>query len=86
MLHPKIEALCDMGFDESAVLGEEYNDAIIGVSTDGRVVYSYEKMVESLTSTDDISEEDAIEWIDFNPVRALPYYGETSPIIMHEIK
>ena len=85
-MHPKIEALCDMGFDESAILGEEYNDAIIGVSTDGRVIYSYEKMVESLTSTDDISEEDAIEWIDFNPVRAPPYYGETSPIIMHEIK
>ena len=31
------------------------------------------------------SEEDAVEWIDYNTVRAIPYMGEGAPIIMHRL-
>ena len=58
-----------------------YDNSIIGVSTDGRVVYSYEKMVGELVKDEGISEMEAMEWIDYNTVRALPYGGQNTPII-----
>ena len=29
--------------------------------------------------------DEAIEWIDYNVIRALPYMGEEAPIIMHAL-
>ena len=31
---------------------------------------------------DNITEEEAIDFIDYNTIRSLPYYGENAPIIM----
>lgn len=62
-----------------------YDGSIIGVTTDDRVVYSYDKMVEELMQDEEWSYEDAVEWIDYNTIRALPYAGENGPIIMYSI-
>lgn len=62
-----------------------YDGSIIGVTTDDRVVYSYDKMVEELMQDEDWSYEDAVEWIDYNTIRALPYAGPNGPIIMYSI-
>ncbi len=62
-----------------------YDGSIIGVTTDDRVVYSYDKMVEELMQDEEWSYEDAVEWIDYNTIRALPYAGENGPIIMYPI-
>lgn len=62
-----------------------YDNSIIGVSTDGRVVYSFSKMVEELMTDNGWSEIDAIEWIEYNTIRALPYLGENAPIICEEL-
>ena len=62
-----------------------YDGSIIGVTTDDRVVYSYDKMVEELMQDEEWSYEDAVEWIDYNTIRALPYAGENAPIIMYTI-
>lgn len=35
--------------------------------------------------TQDFSKIDAIEWIDYNTIRALPYMGEKAPIIMYPL-
>ena len=32
--------------------------------------------------TGDFSEEDAREWIDYNTIRALPYFGSDAPVIL----
>lgn len=63
----------------------EFAKAIIGVTTDDRLVYSYERITECLMETDEISEEDAIEYIDYNIVGSLNPNIEESPIIIHEI-
>ena len=63
----------------------DYSSAFIGVSTDNRAVYDYEKMVEWLISTEGFTEEEAIEWIDYNTPRAIGYFGEDAPIIMYPI-
>ena len=62
-----------------------YDGSIIGVTTDDRVVYSYDKMVEELMQDEEWSYEDAVEWIDYNTIRALPYAGPKGPIIMYSI-
>ena len=43
------------------------------------------KMVEWLMETDGMSQEDAVEFIDYNTIRALPYFAN-SPIIMYPLQ
>lgn len=62
-----------------------YDTALIGVSEDGRAIYSYEKMVEWLIMNEGMSEGEAVEWIDYNTIRALPYFGDDAPIVMYEL-
>ena len=64
---------------------ESYDSALIGVSCDYRAVYSYDKMVQWYMEKNQCSEEDAIEWIDYNTIRALPYAGEKSPIVVFDL-
>jgi hypothetical protein len=42
-------------------------------------------MVEELMEDEECSYEEAVEWIDYNTIRALPYAGENGPIIMYSI-
>ena len=62
-----------------------YDGSIIGVTTDGHVVYDYDKMVEELMQDEEWSYEEAAEWIDYNTIRSLPYAGENAPIIMYKL-
>ena len=72
---------------EDAIVFDDmsYDGSIVGVTTDGRVVYDYDKMVEELMEDEEWSYEEAAEWIDYNTIRALPYVGENAPIIMYPI-
>lgn len=63
----------------------DYADAFIGVTINNQAVYDYEKMVEWLMKTENMSYLEAIEWIDYNTIRALPYVGEQAPIIIYPI-
>lgn len=63
-----------------------YDDALIGVTEEGRTVYDYEKMVAWLMEEEGWSEEEAIDWIDYNTIRALPYMGNDCPIIMYPLE
>lgn len=61
-----------------------YVTAAIGTEEiSGRVIYDYEKMVEFLMETDGMTYEDAAEFIDYNTIRAIPYMGESAPIILY---
>ena len=73
---------------EDAILFDNmsYDGSIIGVTTDGRVVYDFDKMVEELMQDEEWSYEDAVEWIDYNTIRALPYIGPNGPIIMYSMQ
>lgn len=69
-------------FDDS--LGFDYADAFIGMSDNGRAVYSYDKMVEHIMVKEGWSYEEAVEWIDYNTIRALPYYPD-GPIVVYDV-
>ena len=62
-----------------------YDNAIIGITTDDRVVYDYDKMVEDLVVNEDFTLEEAIEWIDYNTIGILPYSEDNRPIVMYPI-
>lgn len=74
--------------EEALILGDmfmSYDNSIVGVTTDGRVVYDYDKMIEELMQDEEWSYEDAAEWISYNTIRSLPYGGPGAPIIMYSI-
>ena len=63
----------------------DYASAFVGVSYDNRAVYDYDKMVEYLMDRDGMTDIEAIEFIDYNTIRSLPYYGEGTPIIIYKL-
>ena len=72
------------GADDMIILeGDEFADGAVGISYDNHVVYYYQKLVESLSKHNNWTEEEAMEWLDYNTLRALPYLGEGAPIIMY---
>ena len=59
-----------------------FDHSIIGLSEDDRVIYSWEKMVAELMNDDNMSYEDAVEFISYNTLRMAPYIGERHPITL----
>lgn len=45
-------------------------------------MYDYDLMIEHLVETDGMDNDEAIEFIDYNTIRSLPYY-ENAPIIVN---
>ena len=83
------QILADNGYDaEDIVLlkDESYDSALIAVTDDCRAVYSYDKMVEWYMEKNGCSAEEAIEWIDYNTLRAIPYAGARAPIVVKELE
>lgn len=75
---------CELMDFENVIIMDDYEDALIGVSFDGRAVYDYELMVNCLVERDDCTPEDAIEWIEYNTLRAIEYIDENHrPIIIY---
>lgn len=74
-----------MGF-EDAILFEnpDYNTAIIGVSNYGRVVYSYNLMVEYLMCVEGMTEEDAVDFICYDTLGTLGNV-ENAPIVVYDL-
>lgn len=62
-----------------------YDNSIIGVTTDDRVVYSFEKMVEELMEDEKMTRIEAIEWIEYNTIRSIAYI-DNAPVIMYELE
>lgn len=80
------DLLNEMGYEDAVILeNPDYDSAIIGISEGGRVIYDYDKMVEWLVEKDGMTPEEAMEFIDYNTIRALPYFAN-SPIIMYPLQ
>ena len=96
MYKPEIrKKIADEGYTHSLFYDNEYyDDSIIGVDVNGKVVYEFDQMIEEYVNDnypdikDENSEEyanavnDAIEWIEYNTIRATPYAGELAPVII----
>lgn len=64
-----------------------YDNSIVGITHDHRIVYDYQLMIQELAEEDNITYEEAQEWVDYNTMRALPYtYAEEkdrAPIVIN---
>lgn len=68
--------------DAVIFINQAYDNSIVGTTFDGRAIYDFDKMVQELMTDEGWSEEEAIDWIEFNTLRALPYGGEKAPLVM----
>jgi hypothetical protein len=67
------------------LLADGFEDAIIGLDTSNevfRVIYDKEKMIDVLQQRDNMTIEDAIEYLEYNVWGA--YVGEGTPIYGYE--
>ena len=70
---------------EELVLFESpsFDNSIIGVTSDlGTLVYDYNLMVKEFAEENECSEEEAEEFIQYNTIRSLGYYGGNTPIVV----
>ena len=80
------EFLAENGYEDLVVFeNPSFDAAIIGVSEDDRVIYDYDLMIEAAMAEEGWTEEEAIDWIDYNTIRSLPYV-DNAPIIMYKLQ
>lgn len=80
------ERLIEAGYEDVVLFAVySYDTAFIGVSEDNRAIYDYDLMVDWLRNEHGYEEDEAMEWIDYNTLRALPYGGPKAPIILYRI-
>ena len=68
--------------DDEIVVLDGFDEAIIGLDTNNRLIYDHDRMVETMMERDSCTEEDALEWIAYNTIPTCDYLGEKGPIIM----
>lgn len=79
----KIEAA---GFEDVIIFDNpSYDNALVGVTEDGRAVYDFDKMVGCLVAAWGIFPAEAAEWIEYNTIGALPNAGPLGPVIMYSL-
>ena len=80
------DAIINAHFNPNAIkfTNPSYNIAIIGITQDGNLIYDYEKMIEYLL--DCMSEEEAIDFIEYNTLGILPTIPiENRPVILYNV-
>ena len=78
--------LNELEYTDTVVLeNPSYLNAIIGITDEGALCYSYEKMIDCLMEEDKMEQEDAMEFINYNTIRALPYASSMGvrPIVVY---
>tara|TARA_R110002051_G_scaffold294623_1_gene360093 strand:- start:55 stop:357 length:303 start_codon:yes stop_codon:yes gene_type:complete len=71
-------------FNDDLLFADSFDDAIVGVAVgndSGRVVYDAEQMVDILVQKENMSREEALEFLEFNTFCA--YVGERTPIYVN---
>ena len=69
---------------EDVVLLDGFTESFTGISNDNRAIYSYDLMIEEVMQRDNCTFEEAVDFIDFNTIRSLPYV-KNSPIICYDV-
>ena len=74
MDNPNLDYYEEMIHAEDAIQFDGLDYAIVGVSHTGYYIYDYDRMIECFIADDEINEgeamteEEAIEWIDYNVI------------------
>ena len=66
-----------------ALFADGFDEAIIGYDANCTVVYDYDECMKILMKRDDMTKQDAHEYMEFNVVNA--YVGDFTPIFIHRL-
>ena len=55
--------------------------AITGITDSGQLIYDYNLMISAAMEDEGWTDEEAIEWIEYNTLRTIPYMGHAHPIV-----
>jgi hypothetical protein len=58
-----------------------FDNSVMGVSQDNKLIYSYESMVQEYMDDNHCEYEEAVEFIEYNTMRALDYM-DRAPVVM----
>ena len=75
--------MTDQPLDPNTLYADGFEDALIGLGwqhTKLIAIYDYKKCVEILILREEMTHEEAIEWMEYNVVGS--YVGEYTPIFM----
>lgn len=60
----------------------QYDTAIIGITNNGNLVYSVDKMIEIFSKVNEVSIEESTEFLEYNCFSA--YVGNMTPIYVYQ--
>ena len=79
-----IDRIIEQYEDETFLKADGFDDAIIGVDEQSmRLIYSVDKCIQILMKNDGMTEEDAIEYLQFNTIGS--YVGEKTPVWCNDL-
>jgi len=59
-----------------------FDNSIIGISSDDNLIYDYFLMIEELCEDENMSQDEAMDFIDYNTLRSIHYMSDGAiPII-----
>jgi hypothetical protein len=83
-MEKKTKELLDAYPEHNFLLADGFETAIVGVEeTSMKIIYSVNKCIDILMKRDNMDEEDAIEFFEFNTRNS--FVGDQTPIWMNEI-
>lgn len=75
------DKIIDMGYEDVIIFEDpSYDSAFIGVTNSNQAIYDYEKMIEYLIRVDNMTYEEAADFISYN---SSYYYGDEYPLILY---
>lgn len=63
-----------------------YCDSLVGITDDNRAVYDEDMMLEEFAEYNKCTMEEALDYIEYNVIRALPYYYDRAPIVFRRLE
>ena len=76
------EYLEAQGYEETVFFeNPSFVKAITGITDSGQLIYNFDMMIEAAMEEEGWDAEGAIEWIEFNTLRSIPYMGHAHPIV-----
>jgi len=75
----KLEEILEFWEDEDLLIADGFDDAVIGICHHSqRLIYSYQKCIDILMSNENMSDINAMEYLDYNTINS--YVGDKTPI------
>ena len=67
---------------------EYFDQAIVGKTlVNGKEIlaYDYFLLIDALAKEEKLDWDDALEWIEYNTLRSIPYMGEGAPVVVNSL-